>query len=95
MSDFLWAATPSFTVGSYGLAGGSPASKVGASFLENLGSQPQVTVKSLENNLALHLATSDGLEELKRERMRLSAQILFKEHFNTKLITQHLEEAYR
>ncbi len=98
MSDFLWASTPSFTVGAYGLDDLSQtagmASRVGASFLKNLVPHLEPlfvtdSVKELEDSI------SKALPHLAWLRSEISYNLLRRPHFDTGLITKSVEETVR
>ena len=101
-SDFLWAGVPLFTVNGYGPQGseggisGGMASRVGSSFLSNLlGHGGESSVKSLERHVNLFTSSEGGRTKLQELRHDLAKSLLAKPHFDHKLISDNIEEAYK
>lgn len=100
-SDFLWAGIPTFTMHGYGAEGldggmsGGMASRVASSFLSNLiNSEGQRSVMALEEEVRRLMASPEGTNVLGAMRKDIARSLLWKPHFDNKLITKNIEKGY-
>ena len=100
-SDFLWAGVPIFNMHGYGAEGlgggmsGGMASRVASSFLSNLiKSEGHRSVKALEEEVHRLLASPEGTHVLGAMRKNIAKSLLWRPHFDNKLITKNIEKGY-